>query len=217
MPPVPPVTLILIRHSETQWNHAMRFQGHGDSPLTHRGQTQARAIAERVRHMAVDTLVSSDLGRARETAELIARASGHSVQLDHRLRERHYGVLEGLNIKEILSEYPDVYRQLITEDPDFEIPRGETHRQHYQQNIRVLQEWSQKQPGTTAALVTHGGVLDNVFRYVAHLDLNKPRCVLPANASLSIIQYGNFYGSNRWVIKSWADAAHLENLEPNPR
>jgi probable phosphoglycerate mutase len=217
LPPSPPVTLILIRHGETEWNRDLRFQGHGDSPLTRRGRIQARAIAERVRHMAVDTLVSSDLGRARETADLIARATGHTVQMDPRLRERHYGVLEGLGIKEILTQHPDVYRQLITEDPDFEIPQGETHRQHYQQNIRVLKEWSRKPPGTTAALVGHGGVLDNVFRYVANLGLNKPRCVLPANASLSIIQYGNFYGSTRWVIKSWADAAHLENLEPDPR
>ncbi len=53
----------------------------------------------------------------------------------------------------------------------------------------------------------------NIFRYVAGLDLDHPRYVLPANASLSIIQYGTFYGSTRWVIKTWDDAAHLENRD----
>ena len=208
---------MIIRHGETEWNHAMRFQGHGDSPLTARGRAQARAIGKRLAPMSIDCLISSDLGRARETAGIIAQATGHAVQPEGRLRERHYGVLEGLNIKEILAQHPDVYRQLITEDPDFEIPRGESHRQHYQRNIGVLEDWSHQPPGTRAALVTHGGVLDNFFRYVAHLDLHQPRCVLPANASLSIIQYGLFYGSPRWVIKTWGDTAHLESLEQPSR
>jgi len=209
--------LIIIRHGETEWNQAMRFQGHGDSPLTALGRRQARAIAQRLKPMAIDTLISSDLGRARETAAIITQTTGHAVQLDPRLRERHYGVLEGLNLNEILARHPEVYRQLITEDPDFEIPEGQTHREHYQENVGVLEEWSRQPPGTTAALVAHGGVLDNVFRYVAHLDLDRPRCVLPANASLSIIQYGPFYGSTRWVIKTWGDAAHLEGLDPISR
>lgn len=209
--------MLIIRHGETEWNQAMRFQGHGDSPLTARGRAQAGAIGKRLKHVPIDILISSDLGRARETADIIAQDTGHAVQLDSRLRERNYGVLEGLNINEILARHPDVYRQLITEDPDFEIPGGETHRVHYQRNIDILQEWSRKTPGTTAALVAHGGVLDNYFRYVAHIDLHHPRCVLPANASLNIIQYGHFYGSARWVIKTWGDIAHLEGLDPSPQ
>jgi len=195
----------------------MRFQGHGDSPLTARGRAQARAIGKRLEHVPIDILISSDLGRARETAGIIAQATGHTVQLDSRLRERNYGVLEGLNINQILARHPDVYRQLITEDPDFKIPRGETHRAHYQRNIGILQDWSRKTSGITAALVAHGGVLDNYFRYVARIDLHHPRCVLPANASLSTIQYGHFYGSARWIIKTWGDMAHLEGLDPSLR
>ena len=211
-PSRPPITLNIVRHGETVWNHEMRFQGHGDSPLTERGRAQARAIGQRLKSMAIDTLISSDLGRTQETAALITEYTGHAVQLDPRLRERHYGVLEGLNLTEILAKHPGVYHELIAEKPDYQIPEGETHRQHYHKNIRVIEEWADQKPGATALLVAHGGVLDNVFRYVARLDLDQPRCVLPANASLSVIQYGSFYGSTRWVIKTWGDAAHLETL-----
>lgn len=209
------VTLIIIRHGETVWNHEMRFQGHGDSPLTALGRSQAHAVGRRLQRMAIDKLISSDLGRARETADIIAGYTDHTIQWEARLRERHYGVLEGLNAKEIQADYPEVYRQLITEDPDFVIPGGESHRQHYEKNRAVIEEWPQEAPGTTAVLVAHGGVLENIFRYVTGLDLDRPRSVLPANASLSIIQYGMFYGSTRWIIKTWGDAAHLE--APAPR
>jgi len=213
----PPVTLIIVRHGETVWNHEMRFQGHGDSPLTALGRAQARAVGQRLQHMGVDRLVSSDLGRTRETSGIIAGYTGHAVQWDARLRERHYGVLEGLNVKEILARHADVYRQLKTEDPDFEIPGGESHRQHYHKNIPVIEAFANETPGTTTVLVAHGGVLENVFRYVSGLELGRPRCVLPTNASLSIIQYGMFYGSTRWIIKTWGDAAHLEKISQPDR
>ena len=209
----PPVTLIIVRHGETVWNHEMRFQGHGDSPLTALGRRQAHAVGQRLQRMRIDTLISSDLGRARETADIVAGYTGHDIQLEARLRERHYGVLEGLNAREIHADHPEVYRQLITEDPDFEIPGGESHRQHFEKNSRVIEKWTGEAPGTTAALVAHGGVLENIFRLVTGLALDRPRSVLPANASLSIIQYGMFYGSTRWIIKTWGDAAHLENLD----
>ena len=212
MPSAPVTTLIVVRHGQTAWNRDMRFQGHGDSPLTELGRAEARAVGQRLGHTPFDELLSSDLGRARETARIIARYTGHTVRLEARLRERHYGVLEGLNAGEILQKHPEVYQQLLTENPDYQIPQGETHREHYKNNIAALQEWADSHPGGSGAMVAHGGVLDNIFRYVAGLDLSHPRCVLPANASLSIIQYGTFYGSTRWVIKTWGDAAHLENL-----
>lgn len=206
----PVTTLIIVRHGQTVWNREMRFQGHGDSPLTDLGRYEAQAIGQRLQHLPFNELIASDLGRARQTAAIIARCTGHSVRVDPRLRERHYGVLEGLKAGEILAAYPEIYQRLITEDPDYKIPQGETHRQHYRNNVAALEEWADAHPGGSAVLVAHGGVLDNIFRYVAHLALDHPRCVLPANASLSIIQHGPFYGSTRWVIKTWGDAAHLE-------
>jgi probable phosphoglycerate mutase len=62
------------------------------------------------------------------------------------------------------------------------------------------------------ALVIHGGVLDSLFRYVARLPLNQPRCFITPNASLTIITHGIFYSTVRWVIETWGDTGHLEGI-----
>ncbi len=206
---VPETTLILIRHGETEWNRDRRFQGHGDSNLTDKGRAQTEALGQRLAPFRFDRLISSDLGRAKETAAIIARHTGHAVETDKRLRERHYGVLEGLNIKAIRRDHAAVYEQLITEDPDFVIPRGQSHRQHYLACIDFLEAWLDQNPGKTAAVVSHGGFLDNIFCYIAGLEIGTPRCVLAGNSSLSVVTHGLFYGSARWIIRSWGDVGHL--------
>ena len=209
----PETTLLIIRHGETEWNRDMRFQGHGDSNLTDKGRAQSEALGKRLAATGFERLISSDLGRARETAAIIARHTGHVVETDKRLRERHYGVLEGLNIREIKRDHAVVYEQLITEDPDFVIPRGQSHRQHYRASIDFLEAWLDEHPGKSAAIVSHGGFLDNVFRYIAGLEIGAPRCVLAGNSSLSVIAHGLFYGSARWIIRSWGDAGHLSRMK----
>lgn len=208
----PETTLMLIRHGETVWNRDMRFQGHGDSDLTAQGRAQAEALGKRLAATPFERLISSDLGRARTTADILAGFTGHAVQTDPRLRERHYGVLEGLNIEEIRRDHADVYAQLITEDPDYLIPGGQSHRQHYRANINFIEAWRREQPGRSAAIVTHGGLLDNVFRFITGRELDAPRCVLAGNTSLSVIAHGLFYGSPRWIIRSWGDVGHLAGL-----
>ena len=72
MPHLPLTTLLAIRHGETVWNVEERFQGHEDSPLTVNGRRQVDALGRRLQGMAIDTMISSDLGRARESAAIIA-------------------------------------------------------------------------------------------------------------------------------------------------
>ena len=209
---VPETTLMIIRHCETTWNRDRRFQGHGDSDLTARGRSQADALGRRLAQMPFDALISSDLGRTQATAAIITAHTGHTVKTDPRLRERHYGVLEGLNIIEIQRDHADVYARLISEDPAYVIPQGESHQQHYAYNIAFVEEWLRRRPGSTAAVVSHGGFLDNVFRYIAGRALDAPRCILAGNASLSTITHGQFYGSPRWIIRSWGDVGHLTGM-----
>jgi probable phosphoglycerate mutase len=213
MPTGSKTTLLAIRHGETVWNAEMRYQGHGDSLLTDTGRSQVKALGYRLKAVPFDELISSDLGRARETASIISDYTGHSVKVDNRLRERNYGVLEGLTVQEIGSRYSQVLAQLDTDDPDYIIPEGESHRQHYQRNIAFIDELLSKKSGTRVAIVAHGGVLDSIFRYVAHLPLDQPRCFITTNASLTIINHGDFYGAFRWVIETWGDVAHLNDID----
>ena len=212
MPTQPTLTLLAIRHGETVLNAAQRYQGHSDSPLTETGRNQVSALGRRLAKMEIDTLVSSDLGRTQETASIIAGFTGHSIETDSRLRERNYGVLEGLTVPEINARHSEVLERLDANDPDYIIPDGESHRQHYQRNIAAIDELKAGNSGSKVALVVHGGVLDSLFRYVAGLQLNQPRCFITINASLTIISCGIFYGTRRWVIETWGDTAHLAGI-----
>jgi len=212
MTDLPKTTLLVIRHGETEWNIEERFQGHGDSPLTNAGRDQARALALRLKDIPFDTLVSSDLGRALETASIITEQTGHTVREDARLRERNFGDLEGLTFQKIKARHARILDQLDTNDPDYVIPNGESLRQHYQRNTECIAELIEKNHGATVAMVVHGGVLDSVFRLVTNLPLNSPRCFVTTNASLSIVHYGSFYGTLRWVIDTWGDVAHLNGI-----
>jgi probable phosphoglycerate mutase len=215
MPTQPNTTLLVIRHGETVWNIEHRYQGHGDSPLTETGRSQVSALGRRMRGLPFDTLISSDLGRTRETAAIIADYTGHAVALDSRLRERNYGVLEGLTVSEIKAAHPAVLDRLNTDDPDYVVPQGESHRQHYQRNIAFIEELLAQKSGAKVAVVAHGGVLESIFRYVAHMPLEQPRCFISPNASLTVITHGNFYGTSRWVIETWGDVGHLNGIDQN--
>jgi probable phosphoglycerate mutase len=205
-------TLLLIRHGETVWNRENRLQGHGDSPLTDIGLMQVNALGKRMQNVHFDELIASDLGRAQKTAAIIAEHTGHPVQSDHRLRERNYGILEGLPLDDIRDQYPEIYDHLIYNDANFVIPEGESHRGHYQRNIDFFEEFKATKEGTSAVLVVHGGVLDSLFRYIARLPLEQPRCFEAVNTSLNIVAHGIFYGTLRWVIKTWGDTGHLNDF-----
>ena len=114
MPTQPIFTLLAIRHGETASNAAKRYQGHSDSPLTETGRKQVSSLGSRMAKMEFDVLICSDLGRTRETASIIAKHTGHSVKTDSRLRERNYGVLEGLTVPEINTRYSEVLDRLDT-------------------------------------------------------------------------------------------------------
>ena len=208
-------TLLAIRHGETRWNAEERYQGHGDSPLTETGRNQVEALGLRMKAFEFDSLISSDLGRAQETAAIIAHYTGHTVETDSRIRERNYGVLEGLTVPQIKATHSEILEKLDENDPDYMIPMGENHRQHFQRNASFIDDLLLQRVGTNIALVIHGGVMDSIFRYVAGLPLNRPRCFTTNNASLSLITHGTFYGTTRWVIETWNDIVHLNGISLN--
>jgi broad specificity phosphatase PhoE len=99
--------LILVRHGQTDWNLAGRFQGQADPPLNAVGRQQAEALAESLAAGSVAAIYSSDLQRAFDTADIVARRLGLTVQVDPRLREVNQGLWEGMLLADILTRYPD--------------------------------------------------------------------------------------------------------------
>src|SRR5260370_38449438 len=123
------MTILLVRHGETEWNRARRYQGWSDSPLTARGIAQAEAIGHRLRDLpdAADAeIVASPIGRARRTAEIIAGVLERTAppRLDDRLREISLGSWDGLGRKEIRALMGAAFVEF---EWDFQTPHGETY------------------------------------------------------------------------------------------
>jgi broad specificity phosphatase PhoE len=140
--------LLLVRHGETDWNAELRVQGHADPSLNERGREQARALAASLADETIDAVYSSDLARARETAEIVAEALGLGVHLDAGLREFDTGNWTGLTRDEIRARFPDQERH-----------DGETRGQLVARVGSALGRICQRHPGQRVLVVTHGGAL----------------------------------------------------------
>lgn len=104
--------LYLTRHGETDWNREYRWQGHTDIPLNAAGRAQATELAERLRAIAPTWIYSSDLVRARETGEIVAARLGACfLGVDSRLRERSFGLFEGLTRAECEARHPEHWQR----------------------------------------------------------------------------------------------------------
>ena len=197
--------LIIVRHGQTQWNLKLIRQGHLDSPLTEKGIAQAKALGERLMRETFTALYSSDLGRAVQTAQMIAAATGHEIVTDPRLRERHLGIFQGLNGDELREKYPEEYRLHRTVGPSYVIPGGESMRQQVARNVAYLNEIAEKHLGETIVVVTHGGVLSGFFRHALSIPLEAPRRFEFTNASLNVFTYEE----GNWMLRTWGDVSHL--------
>ena len=134
-------TLLLVRHGETDWNAEGRLQGHTDRPLNDYGRRQAAALAETLAGDGIDAVYSSDLSRARETAEIVAGRLGLPVVLEPGLREKNWGSWEGLTpMERDAVEYA-----------------GESTEAHRERTLRSLREIAERHPGERVLVVTHGG------------------------------------------------------------
>ena len=202
-------TVYLVRHGETEWNLSGRWQGHADAPLTHRGESQARALGERFKTEPFDACYVSDLGRAMRTAELIAGPTGMNFEPDVRLRERDLGVMQGLTTQEMLERCPDVFDSFRNAGPDYIVPDGESFRQFHERCVEALEDYVSRHQGERVLLVTHGGVLGAIFRYVAQVPLEAPRGYVLLNCSVNVVDKLG----DSWNLLHWGDVSHLNDLD----
>lgn len=196
--------VILVRHGETEWNIARRFQGHQDSPLTPDGIAQARALGARLRGERVTALYSSDLGRAMQTAQCIAEFTGHSIAADTRLRERCLGVFEGLCEPDVRARYPDEAERYYSRDPHFATTEGESALQHFHRCFDALNDLARRHLGQKILVVTHGGTLTNMFRHVTGVPFDIERRFSLKNAAYNCFVFEN----DRWSVDTWGDTSH---------
>ncbi len=153
------VRVSLIRHAESEWNASGRWQGHADPPLSTRGQQQARDLAERMAGQPASILLSSDLQRARQTAEPLAAMLGIPLQVDPRLRELDVGRWSGLRRDEIEALDPDGLARFDSGDPAFRPGAGESRREIRARARHAIAHWIAHQPEGRIVVVTHLGFI----------------------------------------------------------
>ena len=165
--------LLLVRHGETDWNRDRRFQGYADPGLNDIGREQAWALADELASERVDAIYTSDLSRARETAEIIAERVGAPVVLDRKLREIDVGEWQGLTWPEVEARYPDGVRNW----PELGA-----------RVVAALRRISAVHPGGRVLIVGHGGTVRSIRALVEGRTVAQSRRESPAIGNCEVFR-----------------------------
>ena len=204
--------ICLIRHGETEWNVEKRIQGHTDIPLNETGRAQALAMAFTAAHERFQAIYSSDLVRATETAKALAQREDQEIRPFPPLRERHYGVFQGITAAEGAERLPHAYAHYAARDLEYDFETGES-LQAFAGRVSEAIDWLVRHHvGQTIAAVSHSGVLDVVYRRATGRPLDTPRDFEIPNCGLN---WFHFDGQG-WHLEAWADRHYLHEVLTEP-
>lgn len=212
-PPDPPETtrpqplrLVFIRHGSSTWNDERRIQGQLDPPLSDKGREQAKRLAERLQGSSVEALYSSDLRRARETAEAVGECVGRPPELWPELREVALGEWEGLKREEIVARYPEEWSRWASR-PSWDIVPGGEGTEVFEGRVgAAIDRLAERHPTGRVLVVTHGGVIQVALLRVVGRSSNGLFPFTIDNTSLTVLQ-----GSReRLVVGRVNDTCHLD-------
>jgi probable phosphoglycerate mutase len=198
----------IVRHGETDWNVEKRIQGHTDVPLNATGRAQALAMAFNAAHQRFSAIYSSDLSRAMETARYVAEREDEAIRPMPQLRERHYGILQGLTAAEAAERHPGAHALYVARDPDYDFVTGESLRGFATRVLSGLDLLARHHAGETILAASHSGVLDVLYRHATGRPLESPRDFEIPNCAL------NWFGmdGHGLHLERWADRHHLAHV-----
>jgi broad specificity phosphatase PhoE len=198
--------LVFVRHGETAWNAARRFQGQSQVPLSERGRAQAAELALALRNESFSHAYSSDLTRAMETARTIVGARVLDIASDARLREFDFGQWEGLTWPEIVARWPQFEARLPTQARRYEPVGGERFEQVIARMRSFLEDLRSRAPAGPVLVVTHAGALHAAVEELAPEGFD-PRGMVFSTASITRIA---MEGDGARII-SLNDVSHLDS------
>ncbi|AZO95911.1 alpha-ribazole phosphatase [Halocella sp. SP3-1] len=182
--------LFLIRHGQTDWNFAHKYQGQCDIPLNKTGISQALSVASQLADENIDGIFSSDLQRAAVTAEKIAQYH-QDIELKTMpaLREIDFGQWEGLKYQEIEKEYPIHLKKWLENPVEITPPGGESLLELQTRVISQVEEICQENQGNNLVLVTHGGVIRALLTYILHMSVDYYWKIEVVHCAITIVKY----------------------------
>lgn len=203
-----PTRILAIRHGETDWNVDNRIQGQLDIGLNAEGRRQAARLARALRGgESIDAIHASDLSRAQDTAAAIGQAVDRPVALHPGLRERFFGDFQGQRFTEIEARWPEEAMRWRRREPDWAPPGGESLRAMRERVLDTVHALAAAHTGGLIVLVSHGGVLDLLYRAATGLDLQAPRTWPMANTSVNRL----LWTPQGLSLVGWADTSHLDD------
>jgi len=173
---------ILVRHGATDWNRDGRYQGQADPPLNEEGRAQAEQLAVALRGRVLQAVYSSDLQRARDTAEALAAPHGLRVILDQRLREINQGAWEGMLVDDIAVGFPAEWSAIERDPLQARAPGGESVADVAQRMLACLTDIAPAFPRGPVVVVSHGLSLACVLCHARRIPLDHARQHIPPNA-----------------------------------
>jgi broad specificity phosphatase PhoE len=182
---------LLARHGESDWNASHRWQGHADRPLTERGREQARALAERLEHVELDAVYSSDLRRAVDTATAVARGQDLAVVELAELREVDVGSWSGLTRAGAEERFPEGVARWREGFPGWD--DGESYEEMAERVVGAVLGIAQAHEGERVLIVSHGGPIRALHAVALGLDVHAYRRMRPVEptARLSAVCYAD--------------------------
>ena len=199
--------LWLVRHGQTEANSRGEIQGQTESPLDATGISQAKLLVGKLKKETFDAVYSSDLGRALNTARILA--PDRIIEVIPELREWALGNWEGRLIRDIQEEDPVLWKRLY-DDSDLEFwpgGRGESRREMQARVRNLLESFAKRHGGEKILVISHGGFLRAAFRYIMGNEMSG--MPLTSNTSLNILTNDG----DGWKIVRWNDLSHLRNMD----
>jgi probable phosphoglycerate mutase len=173
--------------------------------LSETGLAQARALARVLSKERFSAIYSSDLKRARQTAQPVADLLKQEVIPSERLRERHYGVFQSMTYAEAKERIPEGYARFRARDPAYDFGNGESLSRFNERALACIRDLVGMHAGENLLVFTHGGVLEMVYRHATGRGLSTPRDFEIPNAALNRIETG----PAGWRVGVWAEVGHL--------
>ena len=198
--------IYLVRHGETDWNSGGKFQGHSDIPLSGKGREQAIRLAKRLKDVDIHGIYSSDLCRARETAEIVAKPHQLTVQTMTDLREINFGGWEGLTYQEITEKFGESYSCWCENPLMTRIPSGESLQDVVDRCSKAMQNLILQHPGETLLVVAHGGVIRTIVGTSLGINMNLYWKLKVDHVSLSILEY---HGLDKAILELYNETCHM--------
>jgi len=203
------VRLYLVRHGQTVANAERRFQGHKDFPLSDNGVEQVQRVAERLQHVPLDFIYTSDLGRAITTAEAIAEKHSKPVIQNPIFREYSWGAFDGITLEEAEELYPHLVKRNVEDWSTVDIPNKEVYREFLNRADLGFKKLIENHMGKRVLLVSHGRYLNAFMTRILRLKDEGSWAFSFVNTSVTVV---DFLHNRKPKVRLFNDTNHLIDI-----